>query len=106
MVISKELIKNVLAKETEYLSDDFTFNIEDNYILFVDDGESQFEVNVYEFAFKCKEWAFKNGHIIYCCARECFIYFSKTNKEMFFKKNNNELESIIEACNWILEQQK
>ena len=36
MEISKELIKNVLAKETENLSDEFTFNIKDNYILFVE----------------------------------------------------------------------
>ena len=57
--ISKELIKNVLVKETENLSDDFTFDIIDNYIIFADDGECMFEVNIYEFVFKCKKWAYK-----------------------------------------------
>ena len=33
MKISKKLIKSVLAKETENLSDDFTFDIKDNYSL-------------------------------------------------------------------------
>ena len=62
--ISKDLIKNVLEKETENLSDDFTFDIIDNYIIFADDGACMFEVNIYEFAFKCKEWAFKNKYKI------------------------------------------
>lgn len=56
--ISKELIKNVLVEETENLSDDFTFNIKDNYILFADEGECQFEVNIYEFTYlNLKQWA-------------------------------------------------
>ena len=56
--INKGLIKNVLVKETENLPDDFTFDIIDNYIIFADDGECQFEVNIYEFAFKnLKQWA-------------------------------------------------
>ena len=33
--ISKELIRNVLEKETENLPDDFTFDIIDNYIIFL-----------------------------------------------------------------------
>ena len=34
MEINKELIKNVLVKETENLSDDFTFYIDEDYIVF------------------------------------------------------------------------
>ena len=56
--LSKELIKNVLVEETKNLSEDFTFNIKDSYILFIDDGESQFEVNIYEFVhLNLKQWA-------------------------------------------------
>ena len=119
--ISKELVKSVLAKETEYLSDDFTFNIEDNYILFVDDGESQFEVNVYEFAFKCKEWAFKQGYEIHTNILEVVAIFKEVemicnhgNFERIPLKSwqevkydidtNSEVEAIIEACNWVLNE--
>ena len=115
--ISKELIKNVLVEETENLSDDFTFNIKDNYILFVDEGECQFEVNIYEFAFKCKEWAYKNSKVnmitvdldkdsedyydVSVLWGECFDDYV-----MYYFKDKNEIVAIVKACNWILEQQK
>ena len=117
--ISKELVKNVLAKETECLSDDFTFNIKDNYILFVDEGESQFEVNLDTFARLCKEWALNRGYTIESHTNRSFI--SKYNCEYFsvakiFKETNSmrvntidentEIEAIIKACNWILEDNK
>ena len=38
--ISKELIKNVLVKETENLSEDFSFYIDDYYLVFRDEGET------------------------------------------------------------------
>jgi hypothetical protein len=63
--ISKELIKAVLQKETEILSKDFNFTINEDYIEFSDDGEIQFEYCIYKFAFKCKEWAFKRKTNIY-----------------------------------------
>ena len=116
MKISKELIKNVLAKETENLSDDFIFDIKDNYILFSDEGECQFEVNIYEFAFKnCKEWALDKGYTIESHTNRSFI--SKYNREYFsvakiFKETdsmrintieeNTEIEAIIKACTYIL----
>lgn len=56
--ISKELIKVVLEKETETLSKDFNFIINEDYIEFSDDGEMQFEYCIYKFAFKnLKQWA-------------------------------------------------
>ena len=54
--ISIELISSVLVKETRHLTYD-TIYVEDNFIIFSYEGEYQFEVNIYEFAFKCKEWA-------------------------------------------------
>ena len=111
MEINKELIKNVLVKETENLSDDFTFNIKDNCILFVDEGECQFEVNIYEFAFKCKEWAFKKNYTIVDGIDgigEDICYIMKLNEyslESFYKQGNN-YHNVFKACNWILEQQK
>ena len=102
--ISKELVKSVLAKETEYLSDDFTFNIEDNHILFVDEGESQFEVNLDTFARLCKEWARDNHDAVISSA--LYKNFAKTwdvgNDRSY--KANTEIESIIKACEWILSE--
>ena len=105
--ISKELIKNVLEKETENLSDDFTFNIEDNYILFVDEGECQFEVNIYEFTFKCKEWALDKGYKIQSQItgdNKGHSHITKKNNDVWAKGffGNTEVEVIIKACEFIL----
>ena len=105
--ISKELIKNVLAKETKNLSDDFIFNIEDNYLLFVDDGESQFEVNIYEFAFKCKEWALLEGYKIQTqinSENKGHSNITKINNDYWAKGffEDTEIKSIIKSCEFIL----
>ena len=50
--INKELIKNVLVEETENLSEDFSFYIDEDYIVFRDEGETLFDYNIYKFAFK------------------------------------------------------
>ena len=106
MEINKELIKNVLVKETENLSDDFTFNIKDNYILFVDEGESQFEVNIYEFAFKCKKWARdKYDTTISSSLYKNYAKSWNIDKDKSYTAKT-EVEVIIEACEGILEQQK
>ena len=112
--ISKELIKNVLVNETKNLSDDFTFDIIDNYIIFADDGECMFEVNIYEFAFKCKEWAFKQGYELFSRILSndhqhignCVVYRVEADPEESLKIMNEktEIEAIIKACNWILEK--
>ena len=109
--ISKELIRNVLEKETENLPDDFTFDIIDNYIIFSDDGECMFEVNIYEFAFKCKEWAFKNKYKIQSQINESnkgHSHITKKNDDCWAKGffEDTEIEAIIKACEWILEQNK
>ena len=54
--ITKELLRKVLPKETENLSEDFSFYIDGDYIVFSDAGETLFDYNIYKFAFKCKEW--------------------------------------------------
>ena len=106
MKISKKLIKSVLAKETENLSDDFTFDIKDNYILFVDEGESQFEVNIYEFAFKCKKWARDKYDIT--ISSSLYKNYAKSwniDKDKSYTAKT-EVEVIIKACNCILEENK
>ena len=64
-IITKELLRNVLPKETEHLSEYFSFYIDEDYIVFRDEGETLFDYNIYKFAFKCKEWvSTKNYSII------------------------------------------
>ena len=60
--ISEELIKNVLVKETENLSEEFSFYIDEDYIVFRDEGETLFDYNIYKFVhLNLKQWAnFKN----------------------------------------------
>ena len=109
--ISKELVVSVLAEETENLTYDFISDVEDNYIIFSDEGECQFEVNIYEFAFKCKEWAFKNNHKIQSqinASNKGHSHVTKKNDDCWAKGffENTEIEAIIKACNWILENNK
>ena len=112
--ISKELIRNVLEKETENLPDDFTFDIIDNYIIFADDGACMFEVNIYEFAYKCKDWALTKGYMMKIenhYSNSIVVQIKKTISnsayvEPWKKTFKSEIEAIIKACNWILENSK
>ena len=102
--ISKELIKAVLQKETETLSKGFSFTLNDNYIEFSDDGELLFEYCIYEFTFKCKEWALSKGYFIYSTNELSFIKtFSLETIETFSNGKDTEIECILKACEWILE---
>jgi len=106
--ITRELIKAVLQKETETLTKDFNFIINEDYIEFSDDGEMQFEHCIYKFAFKCKEWAHNKGYIIkslyyrnLCIA---ILENAKGKGEIIDgKTGKTEIEAIIKACIWILE---
>ena len=120
--ISKELIKAVLQKETEILSKDFNFTINEDYIEFSDDGEMQFEYCIYKFAFKCKEWAFKrktNMLLTEFCINsdnlrdyhdkvDCRINIGYYNKKMEHCRatftDKIEFKALFKACEWILNE--
>ena len=106
-MISKELIKNVLVEETENLSEDFSFYIDEDYIVFRDEGETLFDYNIYKFAFKCKEWAFKNQYKIQSQingSNKGHSYITKKNDDCWAKGffENTEIEVIIKSCEFIL----
>ena len=101
--ISKELIKNVLVKETENLSDDFSFYIDEDCIVFRDEGETLFDYNIYKFAFKCKEWARDRYNITISSA--LYSNYAKSwnvDKDKSYTAKT-EVEVIIKACEWIIE---
>ncbi len=76
------------------------------------------EINIYEFAFKCKEWIINKGYHINTSENRInnYIYLYKVVKSDFGyeidKSNGVQFDSkgyinnLFEACNWILEQNK
>lgn len=103
--ISNELIRLVLVKETRHLTYD-TIHVEDNFIIFSYDGEYQFEVNIYEFAFKCKEWA--RGKYNITISSSLYKNYAKSwivDKDKSYTAKT-EVEVIIKACEWALENIK
>ena len=108
--IGRELIKAVLQKETEILSKDFNFTINEDYIEFSDDGEMQFEYCIYKFAFKCKEWAYSKGYVIknWCCNIGIAEIYSIEGQGYLEKRKDverkEELDAIIKSCEWVLSE--
>lgn len=112
--ISKELIKAVLERETENLSEDFSFYINEAYIIFSDEGEQLFDYNIHKFTFKCKEWAFSKGYIISSGLTpvlgvnkdgwaEVFSSSTPLDGKLHTFKQLSEPEAVFKACEWILE---
>ena len=115
MKVSNELIEVVLNIEIADITDNVIYkeSTKELKYYFVDsDGYYEPEImNIYEFAFKCKEWASKKGYELYSYGKECFLY--DTNElydcseqlsqwsEWF--GSDTEVEAIIKACEWILE---
>ena len=103
--ISTKLISSVLIKETRHLTYDAIY-VEDNFIIFSYEGEYQFEVNIYEFAFKCKEWVRdKYGITISSALYKNYAKSWNIDKDKSYTAKT-EVEVIIEACNWILKDNK
>ena len=110
--ISKELIKSVLVNETKNLSEDFSFYIDEDYIVFRDEGETLFDYNIYKFTFKnCIEWANEKGYSV-----KPFLVQGYDNWTIEFDYETWDCIKIIDgeafgylgiikACNWILEKE-
>jgi len=117
--ISKELVGAVLHESIIYIQ------IHENEILYEGDiTDTVFldwsdSMNIYEFASNCKEWAFEKGWILESCRASnytdsngqfeskrfmtsCTSLTSKRGKT--FESITSEVESIIIACEWILDK--
>ena len=66
------------------------------------------EINIYEFAYKCKEWAYTQGYILKSEINGCLVCdrntFMGSDTEWF--NGISEIETIIKACEWILNNEK
>ena len=110
MNISKELLSEVL--EVEIIDFEIIWNIlnyiipnyeteEDGDLIYIELSQN---INIYEFAFKCKEWALSKGYFIYSTNELSFIKtFSLETIETFSNGKDTEIECILKACEWILE---
>ena len=121
-MISKELLSEVLKdklKEEYNGSYDFicngVVNLERNEVsstLGFYDSELDFFINIYEFAFKCKEWAYENNYYVYSTpsfALEGVAYIVEDNnigKRLKTLQLGSEVEAVIKACEWILDNKE
>ena len=110
--ISKELLSGVLKLEVVKYSlfnkSNKSFNItyrrpEDSLKTIW--RTSWMPINICEFAFKCKEWALKQGYFIYSTNELSFIKtFSLETIETFSNGKDTEIECILKASEYILKE--
>ena len=113
--VSSELLSEVLklevVKHSLFNKSSNTFNV--TYMQSEDSLKANWMlVNIYEFAFKCKEWALKQGYIMkienhYSNSIQIQIrknISSSKYLEPWKKTFKSEVESIIKACEWILKE--
>ena len=104
--ISKELLSEVLNYEV-----DAFLGINKNEIDYTccrdeNEGYIDISINLYEFAFKCKEWARDKYDITISSA--LYKNYAKSwniDKDKSYTAET-EVEVVIKACNWVLENIK
>lgn len=109
-IITKESLRKVLPKETENLSEDFSFYIDEDYIIFRDEGETLFDYNIYKFAFKCKEVDLSKGYSQLSGKDDIYekgegFVCSVGSSALLIKDlyADTEIEAIIKATIWLTE---
>ena len=105
--ISTKLASAVLGKEVTKCS---LINKERNSIniTYFEDKEDFNTIcrgwNIYEFAYEnLKQWALQKGFNIFSSCKS-FRIFENGNWIISSRGEDNEIEAIINACNWILEK--
>ena len=84
-------------------------------------SESSKEHNVYELAYKCKQWAYSVGYDLVCTNTSndsnycvyCYILdkdwrfgVDDFNDRIAYKSGLTEVEAIFKACQWILDNKE
>lgn len=101
--ISEELLSEVLG-----INDIVHVQTEGPCSIFISRANNPaYIINIYEFAFKCKEWALTNGYFIYSTNELSFIKsFSLETIETFSNGKDTEVEAIIKASEYVLKEDK
>ena len=107
--ISKELLSEVLNLNITYIE---RCNNSIIYKISVYDREE--EINIYELAHKCKEWAYTQGYILFSKIRLnsslASCYFDTMGKHDYEDGYHNDFraesepEAIFKACDYILKE--
>lgn len=107
-MISKELLSEVLGNKVESIRLVEKYDgriggrVNDLHITFEDYVEN---INIYEIAYRCKEWAILKGyelHSAWTDVNEAYLeLYSKYLEERKFT-TETETEAIFKACQWIL----
>ena len=103
MEISKELLEKVLGRNIV----GFTVNVG---FIFIQEKTISHNLNTYEFAFKCKEWAntqdywTQSGYEINHLGSYFCMIKDMPDNQFFYA--DTEIEAIIKSCEWILDNEK
>ena len=109
--ISTELASAVLGKEVTKCSliNKSRNSINITYFEDKEDFNTIYrEWNIYEFAFKCKEWAYNQGYTLKSEIDGCLVCkkTSFMSSEEDWVSDVSEIEAVIKACEYILQQSK
>ena len=97
--ISNELLSEVL--KTDKFRVDGIFN---NTILLRYKDGGGWDYNVYEFAFKCKAWAYSKCYEIISYTEGSKIYQTQLGETIEEFYAESEIQAIFKACEWIMQQ--
>ena len=114
MIISKELVCEVMGYKNPCL-----LEVEGSFLyLYKELGQNITKINIYEFAHKCKEWAFQEHKVDFEIIRmkdvknygKVFvrihtIHTNSINGEEFYPFSI-EPEGVIKACQWLSDNRK
>ena len=118
-MISKELLSEVFGREVSEIKNTCT-DKEIVIIAYFDGFRQAFTSNIYELAFKCKEWALSEGYIIEVGVHPT-IKKDRSDRDYFYKITTDrgqrliskfveiiktEHEAIFLACEYILKETK
>lgn len=103
---SKELLSEVFGREVSEIKNTCT-DKEIVIIAYFDGFRQAFTMNIYELAFKCKEWALSKGYIVASGLNEEGRWWCDVSEVKIFHAINGtyvqdtEMEAVIKACEWI-----
>lgn len=103
-MISKELLSEVLGLKINLVEIDEARNKVFYYCNQF--GRMTGEINIYELAYKCKEWTKNKEYWAVSGYDEGYFCMLRDMPDNRFFDASTEIETIFKACTWIMEQNK
>lgn len=107
-MISKELLGEVLKADIKKINNSI---LDGNLYYYKTFVKCKSKINIYELAHKCKEWALRKNYILASESNTyggiCNMSISSMDVDVFYNiqsitRANTEVEAVIKACEWIL----